>query len=368
VSKNTSVIEINGNRYDAVTGQLVGVVKKMTGQVSPASRVMDGFIKKPADAKIFSKHLSKLPAKKVVANSAGRQPQKSQTLMRSAVAKYAEARTAISGSQSKAHSLRPKPGRIVRAETVPKNSKVHRFGGPLFAARSIMKNTPVVGQVMPRAGGSATASSSAMVAASAQPLPNLVASLSPHHLERLLDEALTRADYHKDLLRRQLAGNSPWGRIKLMSRWLSLGVSFLVVMLLAGFFAWQNIPQVSMRMAASQTHVSATVPSYRPSGFSFAAPVSHSDKAVTIKYQAGANSAQNYSVTQQNSNWDSTTLAASVGSKSAQVQTSQVNGTTVYIYGTSNNASWVNHGVLSTLNNQADLSSDQILEIAGSMQ
>jgi len=308
----------------------------MTGQVSPASRVMDGFIKKPADAKIFSKHLSKLPAKKVVANSAGRQPQKSQTLMRSAVAKYAEARTAISGSQSKAHSLRPKPGRIVRAETVPKKSKVHRF--------------------------------SAMVAASAQPLPNLVASLSPHHLERLLDEALTRADYHKDLLRRQLAGNSPWGRIKLMSRWLSLGVSFLVVMLLAGFFAWQNIPQVSMRMAASQTHVSATVPSYRPSGFSFAAPVSHSDKAVTIKYQAGANSAQNYSVTQQNSNWDSTTLAASVGSKSAQVQTSQVNGTTVYIYGTSNNASWVNHGVLSTLNNQADLSSDQILEIAGSMQ
>ena len=123
-----------------------------------------------------------------------------------------------------------------------------------------------------------------------------------------------------------------------------------------------------MRVEASEAHVSAAVPSYTPLGYSFAAPVSHSGQAVTIKFTSSDNSAQNFSITQKTSNWDSATLAANIGSESAQVQTSQINGTTVYIYGASNNASWVNHGVMHTLDNHAGLSSDQILKIAGSTQ
>lgn len=366
MSKNTSVIEINGNRYDAITGQLIGAVKKMASQVNPAGRVIDGFIKKPS-ANRASKPDPKVAAKRRVVQNAAHQPQKAQTLMRNAVTRYAQAFTSNNTSQPKARSTSPKPGQVLRAKIVPKNAKVNRFNKPLFATRTTAREDAVTGRVIRPAKLSTTRSAS-LVAATAQPLPSLVASLSPRRLEYLLDEALTRADYHKDLLRRQLAGNSPWGRIKLMSKWLTVGVSSLVIVLLAGFFAWQNIPQVSMRVAASEAHVSAAVPSYTPLGYSFTAPVSRNGQAVTIKFTSTDNTAQNFSISQQTSNWDSATLAANIGSKNTQVQTSQINGTTVYIYGASDNARWVNHGVLHTLDNHASLSSDQILKIAGSTQ
>ncbi|HXY17956.1 MAG TPA: DUF4367 domain-containing protein [Candidatus Nitrosopolaris sp.] len=356
MAKNTSIIELNGNKYDAVTGQLLGAVKRVAGQVKPVAGVIDGFVRKPVAA-IAAKQPT--PGRKV--QKAGRRPQKSRTLMRGAVAKYAEARKTVPGLRLKARSDRPKAGQLLRAKVVGRTDRISRFG----AAGNVMKSEALVGQVLPPAVARSSRGSSS--ASSAQAMPSLVASISPHRLERLLDEALLRADSHREMLKRQLAGNSPWGRIKLMPRWLSVGASLLVVLLLGGFFAWQNIPQVSMRVAASKAHISAAVPAYTPSGFRFAAPASNIAKAVTISYQAAGDSGQKYSISQQASSWDSSTLASSVNSQSDQVQTSQVNGTTVYIYGSDNNAAWVDNGILHTLKDQANLSVDQIKDIVGSM-
>jgi hypothetical protein len=366
VSKNssTSIIEINGKRYDAVTGQLIGAVKRVARQVKPAVGVIDGFVRRPSGRKTTNQTIRSAPQQRHVQNIQ-RQPQKSQTLMRRAVARYTQVLASNDNPRPKARSTKLRPSQTLRAKTVAQNDKVNRFGNPLNTAKAIMKNTPLVGQVITRPTA-LTAPQSGVVAASTQAMPSLVASVSPRNLERLLDEALTRADYHKDMIRRQLAGNSLWGRIKLMPRWLSIGVSSLVVLLLGSFFAWQNIPQVSMRLATNEAHVSASIPSYTPVGFAIAVPVSHTNKAVTIEFKSSEDSSQTFSITQQASNWDSSTLAASVGAKSDQVQTS--NGTTVYIYGANNNASWVNRGVLHTLSDQAGLSSDQIRSIADSMQ
>jgi hypothetical protein len=49
------------------------------------------------------------------------------------------------------------------------------------------------------------------------------------------------------------------------------------------------------------------------------------------------------------------------------VQTSVVNGTTVYIYGQTNDAAWVNNGVQYTVQDKASLNSDQLLKIANSL-
>ena len=352
VAKNTSVIEINGNKYDAVTGQVVGAVRRVADQVKPATGVIDGFIRRPS-----TKRAPRADGSPKAQNIT-RQLQKSKTLMRRAVAKPKMA----TESNLRARSPGPKPGQLLRAKVVAQSTRVSRFSNPLNSNRS-MRHDAVSGQVLPpSAGGSRGAATTAAT------VPSLVASISSSNLERLLDDALFKADSHREMLRRQLAGNGPIGRIKLMPKWLSIGSSLLVVLLLGAFFAWQNIPQVSMRLAANKAHVSAAVPAYTPTGFKFASPVSSTAKAVTIQYKAGTDNSQKFSISQQASNWDSSTLASTVGSKSSQVQTAQVNGNTVYIYGSSNNATWVNHGVLNTLTDQAGLTSDQILKIAGSMQ
>jgi hypothetical protein len=189
----------------------------------------------------------------------------------------------------------------------------------------------------------------------------MIASASHQQLERLLDHALTHASAHKQARRSRTKGLK---RITLAPKWLTLGATSLAVLLVAGFFAWQDIPQVSMRVAATQAHVSATVPAYTPAGYNFVAPASANNNKVTIDYKAPTGS---FAISQQASNWDSSSVAANAAPASTQVQSSQINGTTVYIYGNSNNAEWVNHGVLFNLTDKANLSSDQILKIANGL-
>src|SRR5438105_3709895 len=73
VSKSISVVEINGNRYDAVTGQLVGVVEKIAKQVKTpvGGSSIDGFARRSSIVG--------------AAQAVHRRAQRSQTLMRTAV-------------------------------------------------------------------------------------------------------------------------------------------------------------------------------------------------------------------------------------------------------------------------------------------
>jgi hypothetical protein len=195
----------------------------------------------------------------------------------------------------------------------------------------------------------------------------MVTSVSHQHLERLLDQALTRADAHKKARHAEFRNRSVFHRFLAMPKWASIGATTAVVLLLVGFFAWQNVPQVAMRVAATRAHVSASVPGYVPSGFGFAAPIGYSNGVVAIKFKASGDAARNFTISQQRSSWDSTSLVANAIPKDAQMQTSQIKGTTVYIYGTGNDAAWVNHGIRYTLKDQANLNSEQILRIADSL-
>jgi hypothetical protein len=195
----------------------------------------------------------------------------------------------------------------------------------------------------------------------------MVTSASHQKLEQLLDQALARADAHKQARHRQLAKRNLWQRIKFAPRWLSISSSVAIVLLLAGFFIWQNIPQIAMRVAASKAQVNASMPSYVPSGFSYAAPINYSRGAVSIKFKSTGGAARSYTLTQESSSWNSASLLSNAVPAEAQVQTSQVKGTTVYIYGSRNDATWVNRGVRYTLSDNANLNSDQILRIASSL-
>ncbi len=361
MSRATSIIEINGTSYDAATGNVVGAVSKVASQVKDQAKVIDGFVRKSGSA------ISKAPAAVIPkrATSEARpvrsakqihsRTQRSHALMRQSVGKPNLQATETNESSIKKSGMTANPDRRERAHAIAKDARVERFG--ILKPAGAKPKQAIVAKARPM-----NHHAQSVAKAVPQPLPSMVVSASHQRLERMLDEALIRADAHKEMMRRR--SRNPLNRITRLPRWLVISVILVVLILLVGFFAWRNIPQVAVKVAGEQAHVSATFPAYAPSGFSVAGSISHQGNSVVIKYH---NQNYTYDITQTSSSWDSTSLAANAIAPGSQVQTSQVQGTTVYIYGQQNNATWVNNGVWYKLQNHASLTSDQILKIVQSM-
>jgi hypothetical protein len=297
--------------------------------------------------------------------------QRSQTLMRTAVKKPAtiakSANAQLRRPEVKARSAHIDNARYNRTQIIDKNTKVRRFGHGVSAsavkpAQQKTEQKAEVGEVVSHPPQSKTGTSLIH-----KPLPSMVTSASHQQLERLLDEALTRADAHKRGRRSHTANQSIKERVLSAPRWLSIGTAVVIVGLLASYIATNKIPQIAVRVAAAKAHINAHLPGYAPSGFSFSGPVSHSDGKVGIKFKANDGSAREFTVHQASSNMSSKSLEDKVVPQNTQVQTSVVNGTTVYIYGQSNDAAWVNNGMQYTIKDAASLNSDQILKIANSL-
>jgi hypothetical protein len=195
----------------------------------------------------------------------------------------------------------------------------------------------------------------------------MVTSVSYQNLERMLDEALTRADAHKKPRRGQMHNQSIFQKIKNAPRWLSFGTVAIILIVLVSYIAMNRVPSVAVKVASTKAHIAAHVPAYVPSGFSFAGPVNYTDGSVSIKFKANDSSNREFTVKQTSSKMSNKSLEDKIVPKDTQVQTSVVNGNTVYIYGQSNDAAWVNNGIQYTIADAANLNSDQLLKIAGSL-
>lgn len=384
MAKSYSVIEINGNRYDALTGQLLGTAKKISSHIKSApDGVIDGFIRQSAarpvqalperstTAKPKSSTVKRKAAARNIkspAQNIHKRAQKSLTLMRGVVSKPDKDKEQ---SSLKTHHIRTTTEikRASRAHKIEKHPKINRFGAPGRSSNSVASSSSdkpgTISGVTKLQVATANVQAVSSVS-STKPVPSIIGSLSGQQLERLLDHALLKADSHKNNSRRRSA------RQKLMRaagipRWAGIGASLLIVVILGGFFAWQNVPQLSMQLAARRANIPASVPGYTPSGFSFSGPIGYSSGTVSIRFKANSDDFRNFTIQQEKSSWNSQSLAANSLPKDAQVQTSQVKGTTVYIYGPNNDATWVDRGIKYTIQDQASLTSEQILKIAGSL-
>ncbi len=266
---------------------------------------------------------------------------------------------------NKIKTLKPgaNPQREYRAKATPKHEQVKRFGVPLPKAQPYKK--PVQGEVMPRqyptvktAGGPAVTTA----------MPSMVASASHQKLERMLDEALTKADSHKQALRYHAARHF-WQKPSFLGRRTGLKLALLVsaAVALMLFVAWNKMPQLSLKVAGTQAHIKASMPSYAPDGYKLASPAAAEDGAILMKYTAAEQADQGYDISQETSNLTSSSLSQTLIPQGARVQTMQVGGNTIYIYGEKNDAAWVNNGVLYTIKDRANLSSDQIIKIVQGM-
>jgi hypothetical protein len=141
--------------------------------------------------------------------------------------------------------------------------------------------------------------------------------------------------------------------------------STLALLILGGYLTYITLPSISLRVAASRAGVNASMPEYKPDGYSLDGPITYSPGEVVITYKSNTNDS-GYKLTQKASNWDSQAVLDNFVSKQTDnYLTFQERGITVYTF--SNKAAWVNGGILYTVDGNAALSSDQVLRVATSL-
>ncbi len=341
-SSKQSIIEVNGKRYDARTGQLVG-------------RPSDTAPKKPKPIHDFAR-VSTASA------HVHKSTQRSQTLMRSGVKRPTpESRPSVKAAKS--HTVSDfKPARpVVARGTIPTQAEAERQA----RAAAIKQN-----KLVRKFGDMIQPTALQPVASRVEPMPVIKAPMQHGTLalhapkskaESLIEKGLRSANAHTAVQHKPHKT-----RHKRAGRLATYGAGALSALLLVGFIAYQNIPNIAVRYAAARSGVTASLPGYQPAGFGLSNRIKYNPGQITIEYASNTDD-RSYTVTQRESNWNSDTLMSNyVATESEQVQRYEDKGRTIYLYGESN-ATWVSSGVWYDVKGDSQLTSDQLIRIATSM-
>lgn len=131
------------------------------------------------------------------------------------------------------------------------------------------------------------------------------------------------------------------------------------------YFVGTNIPDISVRVAAMQTGVEASYPSYIPRDYSLKDISSESGKIV-ITFEGPERTS--FTLTEEKSSWDSTTLLRNYVEPTWKDNYTSTHEQGITIYVSGSNAAWVNGGVLYKINSTgANLTNKQLRNIVTSM-
>lgn len=385
--KKHPIIEMNGKRYDANTGVLIGSNSAQTiaspgalnfSQRQPA--VTNFLAARPAAAPAppprqiavmdIKPHTGRRPATAPHHVQAHR-PEPARTLTRSAVKRpglplkrTAHVQPATDLLAKKVHGALagPKPQigsidstRLARASQISHHQLISRFGSSQDSADVPNLPAPIAPAAAPihrppvaKAAASAPAKS------------------SNHAPVDIFEQALARASSHeqapvkpkKHLLRHAKR------RSTLRRRLAGVSATVAAILLIGGFIAYQNKDNLVMQLASSKAGFHANLPGYKPSGFAVS-NFSYSPGLVAVNFK-NDQANRSYTLIQKASSWDSSTLRSDfVAANDSSYQTFKVAGRTIYIYG-DHNATWVNGGVQYEVSSHGNLSTDQLVRISSS--
>lgn len=349
MGNHQNVIELNGNKYDATTGKMLS---GNSGAKQHNGHVMDGVHhSKKHHTPSHSHHK---------AAAAHRKAQKPQTLVRHAVHK-----PEFENTQSKdpdpenLAAIVPKadPERLSRAQGITKSQSISRFTDASgdFASPSHSEHT-VEHKVDKK-----TADISVK-----EPPVHIKHKPVESEAERRFTQAMNASHAHEAHKTHKKPKKRLHHRLGVSTKALNIGAAVLAGVLLLGFIAYQNVPNLSLKLAASRAGFDAHMPGYQPSGFSLKGPIEYGSGYITLNFQSNSD-ARNFHITQKVSNWTSQSLKDNfLAANDLQYQTFQDKGKTIYIYNT-DNATWVSGGVWYQVEGDSSLNSDQLMRIANSI-
>lgn len=356
MTKTKHTIVINGRRFDAATGLALeeaqkAIVKPQPATVtpSPKSLVQPKIISDISPPAANKSHLA-LPKQGATVHKM-RQPaphavtkvQKSATLKRTALKKPVSSRHPVA---QKIH------------KKVQRSHRISRFAAHKPATETTHKQVEIDPELA-RQAGELHAAHAAHLRRSAETAKTPVIS-SRTIKEHLIKQQLAQAPHHIHPEVYQAGKLSP------KARFMSVAATSFALILLGGYLTYINIPNLSIRVAAANAGIDASLPRYQPEGYRLHGPIAYSDGQVTVEYQRGESS-QGFHILQKASDWDpQATLDNYVKPESRnKYQIHSTQGLTVYTY--DNKAVWVNGGILHIINGNAPLSSTQVEQIAVSM-
>jgi hypothetical protein len=405
------VIELNGKRYDALTGALLGKSHAKPVPAPTKGRVIDGFIRPshPAAKHGSQPHAVKKPEKKPEAVAAKKpahqaapvvhhevkhdvkpapvvpkpatphvrhaqahtpkiisphQPEHAKTLMRRAVHKPeahlkpaikpqapAEMMAKLDSSMVRhKHSVTTvDPTRQERAERTGRHAAVHRFHHGSHAG---------VSATAALHGG--TVQHVPVIAVTPAPQPKAHVSRPSTHVARpahtdIFEAAISHATSHEHAHPKKHRSH------RRLVNTLAVVGAFLVI---GGFITFLSMPAIELRVASMQAGFHVSRPSYVPTGYALEKGVERDGGTVSMSFRSGDS---RFTITQQASNWNSQTLLDNTLALSGRHETVQKNGQTIYVYGNGANAAWVNSGIRYDVTGNAQLSKDEIATIATSL-
>jgi hypothetical protein len=364
---NNNVLIINGRRYDATTGELLGSSDQPTNR----TRTTDGFSiskkskntaakKQTVDEKISkSSNITQQSSRRVghahdiILSKAIHSVSTTKPLMRRGVKKPSKTSTQFKqpqtpvpsqqvGSEIKTHQS---PARAQRAEMIHQSSQIKHFSKhpssePKQKGVSTVPQPPVV------------YSSKITDAVTTQ----------TDKLQNIIDRGIQKATSHdQESAVKEKRKHKPK---KSKLRIFNTIVGILAVVLIIGFIIHKSIPDIDVRIASAQSGVHAEIPGYIPTGFKFDGPIKYGQGTVTVIFTSGDKSLR---VTQQNSNWDSVGLRDSyVSTIDPHYTVVEAGGRIVYLYGQAD-ATWVNAGIWYQITDNANLSTASLLRIVTSL-
>lgn len=384
-TKSSSTIEINGKRYNARTGEIV----------DSASKIIPKPIQKPLSVTNRSQPIKPMPVTNQAlrrvsdisrATSATSRPKravdKSHTLMRQAVKRPAVKPTvkSTSMSHSSASPIQPstKPkiilsteqeqARYSRARATKQNALVSKFGNQ--ATRQAPASKSAITQkrsanisVKPAPSQKSPAIARSPLSTQKKPLNYPVTKVSKAEsiIAKSLKDSPSQAEKLSRSQKKSIKSQRKFGR-----KLISYGAGTLAMFMLASFYLYQNIPSITMRYAKARSGIYASLPSYKPSGFSLSNKIEYNPGQVKLNFASNSDS-RNFTITQKESTWDSQSLLSSyISTMTDRYQKFENKGRTIYLYD-DGSATWVNGGIWYDISGNSELSPDQLIQIASSM-
>lgn len=401
-----TTIEINGKLYDARTGKvLLGAEPSKQSKASVIGQSIDGVARPtksnsqltdlrpkptttqpkppPASNKVYAQDIKRTkPVQSPHKNhhNAVYGAQKSQTLNRKAVKKPQPAQKpkAYSKSSTPSSNLHPRveqsatgrglllkkvpENRLTRAMSAPKSVLVSKFGNPTSKKPQLSPTLKV--QQAPKANHQSKNNEPALK----EPVHQLNHKQSATEKRSVFEDHLLKANSHKQKPVKKASRRVKVGsKLKVSPKIISASAAVFAIMLLGGFFAYQNVPSIGMRIAANQAGFSGKLPGSVPAGFAFKGPIEAEPNNIVVRYQSRTDD-RNFVIVQRPTNWSSESLLTNfLQDSQLRYQVYRDKGLTVYIYNGSN-ATWVDKGVWYSVSSPDDtLSSEQLLELASSI-
>ena len=176
--------------------------------------------------------------------------------------------------------------------------------------------------------------------------------------QEAIDEALDKSSKMSD---------AKIGFFRRHAKFINIFSIGIILLIIAGYFVYLNMPSISVRIASVQAEINATYPEYSPDGYSVNGPVLYSNGEVVINFKANTGNGK-FVIKQSKSSWDSSAVKIQVDKDSNNdTLESKEGGLTIYTYNNGSNAAWVNGGILYTITGNAKLSGEQIRHIATSL-